>query len=539
VETLAEVRSLAALLDIRLGRKEEAGKLLEEALPVARRALGEDHDETLKIAGALANVWAGHRRHREAEALFLDVIDRRRRLFGEDHPARLTALNNLSGLYHAQDRYDDGWTPVPDSGEPFSLIVGRGGTKTFYLFDKHRKRAAVPIKLGRFDKEKFGLKTARAEATRVAGEIVGGRNHLTERRADKRAALVTALANEYLTAYARKEKKASSAREDERMINTYLVPKFGTRKAKDVTRREAIRWLEKVEQERGPVQRNRLLALCSKMWNVGIDRQVEGVEANPFARIKMLAESPRTVEISNDELRWFWQAIPSLKGPPGAGLAIKLALVTGCRLAEVVQAPWAEFDLGQKIWVVPWQRRKVKMSQKRKVDHRVPLSPMAIEILKEIRKANPESTFLFPAPRAARKAEETAERPLDPKAVSRVPSLNRPDPDRLKARSRRRKPTPEAPPAPLADLEHIRVHDARHLVATHLGDLQFTEETIGRVLGHTADSVAGKVYDESKRDAERRTALEAWANVLTAIVTGTDLPQNVVSLRPAAASVAG
>ena len=106
-KTLADTRMLAALLDIRFRRGQEAEGLLVPALAVAKRALGADHDETLKIESALATALSGQRRQEEAEPLFLDVLDRRRRAFGSDHPATLVALNNLSGLYHARERHED------------------------------------------------------------------------------------------------------------------------------------------------------------------------------------------------------------------------------------------------------------------------------------------------------------------------------------------------------------------------------------------------------------------------------------------------
>ncbi len=166
VKTLAEARSLASLLDIRLGREEEAGKLLEEALAIARRALGEDHDETLKVAGALANVLADQRRSREAEALFRDVIDKRRRLFGEDHPARLTALSNLSGLYHAQDRYEDSARLDAEILEARRRTLGEDHPQTIAAMNN---LAACLIALERYDEARPVLDRAIAIGERVWG----------------------------------------------------------------------------------------------------------------------------------------------------------------------------------------------------------------------------------------------------------------------------------------------------------------------------------------------------------------------------------
>lgn len=105
-KTLTDVRLLAMLLLLRLDRQAEARTLLSQALASARAALGEDHDETLKIKTALATALSDQEHFREADALFREVIEKRRRLSGDDRSV-LTALNNLSGLYHSLERYED------------------------------------------------------------------------------------------------------------------------------------------------------------------------------------------------------------------------------------------------------------------------------------------------------------------------------------------------------------------------------------------------------------------------------------------------
>jgi tetratricopeptide (TPR) repeat protein len=166
VKTLADVRTLASLLDIRLGREEEAGQLLAQALADATRALGEDHDETLKIKSALANALSGQRRYREAEAFFLDVIDKRRRLYGEGHPATLVALGNLSGLYHAQDRYEDSARLDAEILEARRRTLGEDHPQTI---DAMNNVAACLMALERYDEARSVLE----EAIEIGGKVWG------------------------------------------------------------------------------------------------------------------------------------------------------------------------------------------------------------------------------------------------------------------------------------------------------------------------------------------------------------------------------
>jgi integrase len=75
-----------------------------------------------------------------------------------------------------------------------------------------------------------------------------------------------------------------------------------------------------------------------------------------------------------------WQAIPALMGRLAAidsmeSLALQLLVLTVTRTGEVVFARWDEIDLDKKLWTIP----KARMKKRRA--HRIPLAPVAIEIL--------------------------------------------------------------------------------------------------------------------------------------------------------------
>jgi integrase len=58
-----------------------------------------------------------------------------------------------------------------------------------------------------------------------------------------------------------------------------------------------------------------------------------------------------------------------------AALALEFAILTAARTGEVIGATWAEMDLDRAVWTVPAERMKAGK------EHRVPLSPRAVEIL--------------------------------------------------------------------------------------------------------------------------------------------------------------
>lgn len=74
-----------------------------------------------------------------------------------------------------------------------------------------------------------------------------------------------------------------------------------------------------------------------------------------------------------------------------AALALEFTILTATRTGEVLGASWSEVDLDKAVWTIPASRMKAGK------EHRVPLSPRAIEILEAMKPLG--SPWLFPARR--------------------------------------------------------------------------------------------------------------------------------------------
>lgn len=72
-----------------------------------------------------------------------------------------------------------------------------------------------------------------------------------------------------------------------------------------------------------------------------------------------------------------------------AALALEFTILTAARTGEVIGATWDEVELDKAIWTVPASRMKAGK------EHRVPLSPRAVEILKSTQGLRKE--WMFPA----------------------------------------------------------------------------------------------------------------------------------------------
>jgi integrase len=76
------------------------------------------------------------------------------------------------------------------------------------------------------------------------------------------------------------------------------------------------------------------------------------------------------------QLPAFMRALAARDG--AAALALRFAILTAARTGEVVGAGWREMDIDGAVWTVPAGRMKGER------EHRVPLSPAALDVLREV-----------------------------------------------------------------------------------------------------------------------------------------------------------
>ncbi|MBC8790410.1 MAG: integrase [Tagaea sp. CACIAM 22H2] len=98
--------------------------------------------------------------------------------------------------------------------------------------------------------------------------------------------------------------------------------------------------------------------------------------------LQVLLPDPRKVRAVLHHASLGYAALPEfmakLKAQPGeAARALRFAILTAARTGEIIGATWSEIDLEKREWRVPASRMKAKR------EHRVPLSPEAVAILKE------------------------------------------------------------------------------------------------------------------------------------------------------------
>jgi integrase len=248
-----------------------------------------------------------------------------------------------------------------------------------------------------------------------------------------------------------------------------------------------VRQLVKRIADRGaPIMANRTLALIRKILNFGISRG--WLATNPAAGFPPPGlEQSRERVLTEEEIRLVWTASQAER--PALRDLTRLRLITAQRAGELQRMTWADLDLENGWWIIPGTTRT-------RMPHRVPLSPLAIDILNGLR-TETGSRWVFTG--------RTGERPLgDVKKAGR----------RITRRIAQARPQARHHPPERFD---FRGHDLRRTAARYMLAGGVPRLTVKTILSY-AESDMTAVDDRDSYDVEKRAALDWWAAKLQAIL---------------------
>jgi integrase len=347
------------------------------------------------------------------------------------------------------------------------------------------------------------LAAARGKALEARGHVPAGTDPRLVLAGQATAAMNVA---GLVTAYLADPGKAGmrSIPEIERRLRKNVLPVIGEIRLGELLRRD-VRNVTDVILKRGAlVEATRVFEDVRAMVRWAVEN--EYLDANPLDGMSKPTEPapPRNRVLTDDEIYTLWNALPyALARSLQCQRVIKLGLVTAQRVGEIAGMRAAELDLKAREWRLPGERVKNGHA------HVVPLSDMAIEIIRQAISENPPNGgFVFPCGDGA----------LLPSAVARTIG-------------RANEITTERPLGRFG-IAPWSAHDLRRTVLTGMARLGVAPIVLGHIANHRSTTRAGvtlAVYSQYTYDAEKRAALDLWADGLGAIIGGR--PANVVPMK--------
>jgi integrase len=340
---------------------------------------------------------------------------------------------------------------------------------------------------------------ARSQAKKLLGLAEAGSDPIAERRKAREVRTFGAMAEEFLSLHVAAKRKSRTANEYRRIVQSRIMPAIGSKRIVEVHRADVAKLHAKLDAT--PYEANRTLALISAVWNWAARRGEVALANNPAKGIERYREQGRERYLTTDELVRLGDALregetiglpyeideskPKAKHAPKpdkrrmrldpfAVVAIRLLILTGARLREVLHAQWQHVDFERGILFLPDSKTGRKP---------VYLSAAALEVLTGLPRieGNPH---IIPGEKAGQ-----------PKADLK-------------------KPWRAVTGA--AGLQGVRIHDLRHSFASIGAGASLGLPVIGKLLGHSQAATTHR-YAHLDADPLRRAVDTIGATIAAAM----------------------
>ncbi|MEO0410397.1 MAG: site-specific integrase [Pseudomonadota bacterium] len=178
--------------------------------------------------------------------------------------------------------------------------------------------------------------------------------------------------------------KVTTWRGMRRRADKYVLPTFGEKKAKAISRAEIIDWFEKLKQEAAsaPVS----LSLVKSVMDHAEAHGVRPVGTNPCARLQKKDLTRKGNYLSERQIGKLWRYLDRRQTThPDKCDALRLLLLTGARSTEITHARWDQIH-----------GNRIILEDSKTGPKTIWLNSWAVEIL-ERRNADRRSDFIFPS----------------------------------------------------------------------------------------------------------------------------------------------
>lgn len=368
----------------------------------------------------------------------------------------------------------------------FGLCIYRSGRKAFVMqYRLHRRLRRMTI--GRWPE--WSVAAAREEARRIKQEVNRGYDPLGKKQEERDAPTVGEMIDRYILEYVPRLAKRNG--DDQiSMLRKLIEPEWKYRKVTEIEPYDVELLLAKVAEGRWrprrkpgrkrsgppqptPIRANRVGEVLRKMFNLAVSHWKMRPD-NPAASFTRRIENSRERFLSLQELERLTEVLDRY-GSDRAADVIRMLLLTGARLGEVLSSQFVHFDVEHAIWTKP-----AATTKQRRI-HRVPLSSAAVALVRNRKElVQPGCPWLFPG--------HTADQPLQD--IRKFWYSVRAE----------------------AGIPEVRIHDLRHTYASLLVSGGMSLPMIGRLLGHTQSQTTMRYAH--LMDDPLREGVEAVGNML-------------------------
>ena len=385
------------------------------------------------------------------------------------HALTDTTLRAVKATEKAQKLFD---------GNGLFLFVSPTDTKSWRLKYRFQGKEKL-LTLGTYPQT--SLKEARERAADARKQLDGGIDPGEVKKEEQQAADPITL-EQVAREWYEKQLPAWSKRHSEDVMERLeknIFPFLGDRPIAEVNAPELLTVLRRIEARGAIETAHRVRGICSLFFRYAV--ATSRAERDPAADLKGAITNripkPRAAITTPDEVGALMRAIDGFAGTYTVKCALQMCALTFCRPGEVRTAEWTEFDFKENLWRIPGNKMKMRM------DHLVPLSRQALDILEELRQLTGSGKYLFPSIR-------TIERPISDMTL--IAGLRRMG----------------------FEKDEMRAHGFRAMASTLLNEQGYSADVIEKQLAHSPINKIRGIYNRAEYLPERRKMMQAWADYL-------------------------
>jgi integrase len=345
---------------------------------------------------------------------------------------------------------------------------------------------------------------ARSQAKIILGAVEVGSDPVAERRASREVRTFAKVAEDFLHLHVAKKRKKRTGEEYGRLLTLHILPAIGSTRIIDLRRSEVARLHGAMSST--PRAANHALALISAIWNWASRADEVYGSANPAKGIERYPERARERFLTTEELTRLgatlaagetiglpWEVDEAMPGAkhlakaenrrtkldPFAAAAIRLLILTGARLREILDARWSEVDM---------ERGVIFLSDSKTGRKPIYLSAAAQEVLALLPRVEGNPYIIA----GNKDGQPRADLKKPWAAVKRA-----------------------------AKLDGVRLHDLRHSFASFGAGASLGLPIIGKLLGHSQAATTHR-YAHLDADPLRRAVDTIGATISAAMSGGRD-----------------
>ena len=202
-------------------------------------------------------------------------------------------------------------------------------------------------------------------------------------------------AEQYIQTFSPTWRHPKTAHDTRVRLETYAYPVFGDTPVDRVTRADVLDALQPIWTSK-PAASRKLRQRIRAVFAYALAR--EWVESNPAGEA-IDAALPKTPAVRRhfralpyEEVTDALAAVEASTAGRSAKLCFRFTVLTAARSGETRSARWDEIDMNARTWTVPGDRMKAGR------EHRVPLSPAALDVLRAAKVLRDGSGLVFPSP---------------------------------------------------------------------------------------------------------------------------------------------